>query len=74
MGNTTITINGSDYDLIHDQVYHLTVEANNDAGSTPSEEILLCKSSVLLPYYFNCVQWRMLDMMYSAVQFCVVIT
>ena len=47
-GNTSIIINGSDYDLVHDQVYHLTVEAINDAGSTPSEEILLCKSSVLL--------------------------
>ena len=48
MGNTSITINGSDYDLIRDQVYRLTVEAINDAGSTPSEEILLCKSNVLL--------------------------
>ena len=52
MGNTSITINGSDYDLVHDQVYHLTVEAINEAGSTPSEEILLCKSNMLLPYDF----------------------
>ena len=52
MGNTSITINGSDYDLGHDQVYRLIVEAINDAGSTPSEEILLCKSNMLLQYYF----------------------
>ena len=52
MGNTSVTINGSDYDLAYDQVYHLIVEAINDAGSTPSEEILLCKSNVLLPYYY----------------------
>ena len=52
MGNTSVTINGSDYDLVDDRVYHLTVEAINAAGSTPSEEILLCKFYVLLLYFF----------------------
>jgi hypothetical protein len=45
-GNTSVNLNGSDSDLIRNQVYYLTAEAINAAGSTPSEEILLCKSIV----------------------------
>jgi hypothetical protein len=51
MGNTSVNVNGSGYDLIRNQVYRLTVEAINAAGSTPSEEILLCKSIILLWHY-----------------------
>lgn len=46
MGNTSVNINGSNHGLLYDQVYHLTVEAINAIGSTPSEEILFCKSII----------------------------
>ena len=47
MGNTSINI-ASGCDLIHNQVYYLTIEAINAAGSTPSEVILLCKSNIIV--------------------------
>ena len=49
-GNTSVNINGTDYGLLHNQVYRLTVEAINDVGSSYSEKIHLCKSSILLLY------------------------
>ena len=49
MGNTSVNI-ASGCDLIHNQVYYLMIEAINAAGSTPSEEILLCKfNTMVLP-------------------------
>ena len=48
MGNASVNISGSDYGLLHNQVYQLTVEAVNAVGSTHSEEILLCKSTIQL--------------------------
>ena len=49
-GNTSVNINGTDYGLLRNQVYRLTVEAINDVGSSYSQEIHLCKSSILLFY------------------------
>ena len=54
-GNTSVNINGSDYDLLHNQVYCLTVEATNAVGSSHSEEILLCKS---MYYYLSSMSDR----------------
>ena len=48
MENTSVNINVSGCDLICNQVYYLTIEAINVAGSTPSEEILLCKSNIIV--------------------------
>ena len=48
MGNTSVNITASGCDLIHNQVYYLMIEATNAAGSTPSEEILLCKSNTMV--------------------------
>ena len=47
MGNTSVNI-ASGCDLIHNQVYYLMIEAINAAGSTPSEEILLCKFNIVV--------------------------
>ena len=55
-GNASVNINGSDYDLLRNQVYRLMVEATNAVGSSHSEEILLCKS---MYYYLSSMSDRM---------------
>ena len=45
-GNASVNINGSNCVLLYNQIYHLTIEATNIVGSTPSEEIQFCKSIV----------------------------
>ena len=51
-GNTSMSINGSGYGLLRNELYQLTVKATNAVGSSHSEKIMLCKS---VYYYLSSV-------------------